>query len=119
MTARIACVRYTDLGYIARLAIAFSHECNDIVSLFSQSGQEECTWSDGDGVFVMLLSGMNVIVLFSRSVKEECTWSGGDGVFITLLSAMNIFSLFSQSGKEECMWSDGDDVSGSRVHVNW
>ena len=64
MTARIACVRYTDLGYFARLAIAFSHECNDIVSLFSQSGQEECTWSDGDGVFVMLLSAMNVIVLF-------------------------------------------------------
>ena len=66
MTARIACVHYSDLGtgYFVRLAIAFSREYNYIVSLFSPSGQEECTWSDGDGVFVMLLSAMNIIVLF-------------------------------------------------------
>ena len=31
---------------------------------FSQSGKEECTWSDGDGVFVTLLSAMSVTVLF-------------------------------------------------------
>ena len=73
MTARIACVHYTDLGYSVRSVIAFSHEYNYIVSLFSQSGQEECTWSDGDGVFVMLLSAMSVIVLFHCFLSQSNT----------------------------------------------